>query len=114
MAEGAQHSTGALRLDKFLWFVRLTKTRGAAQALAEAGHVRLDGRRVDRAHACVRVGSVLSLPHGAGARVLRVEALPSRRGSYPEACACYTSLAEPGLAEPGAREPALTSGARGD
>ena len=63
---------GALRIDKFLWFVRLAPSRGAAAALAEAGHVRLDGRRVDRAHACVRVGSVLSLPHGTGARVVRV------------------------------------------
>ena len=94
----------ALRLDKFLWFVRLAKTRSAAQKLAEAGHVRLDGRRIDRAHACVRVGSVLSLPIGDGARVVRVEALPSRRGPYPEACACYTPLGEP----------TLTSGVPGD
>ena len=86
---------GALRLDKFLWFVRLAPSRSAAAALAEAGHVRLDGRRVDRAHACVRVGNVLSFPHRGGARVVRVEALPARRGPYPEACACYTSLGEP-------------------
>ncbi len=88
---------GALRLDKFLWFVRLAKSRSAAAALAEAGHVRLDGRRVDRAHACVRVGSVLSLPHGDGAKVVRVEALPLRRGAYQEACACYTRLGEGAL-----------------
>lgn len=84
----------ALRLDKFLWFVRLAKTRSAAQALAEAGHLRLDGRRVDRAHACVRVGSVLSLPHGDGARVVRVEALPVRRGPFPAARACYKVVGE--------------------
>ena len=83
-----------LRIDKFLWFVRLAPTRSAAAKLAEAGHVRLDGRRVDRAHACVRVGNVLSFPHGGGARVVRVEALPARRGPYPEACACYTRLGE--------------------
>ena len=33
-----------LRLDKFLWFVRLAKTRSFAQATAEAGHLRIDGR----------------------------------------------------------------------
>jgi len=92
--EGGQECAAGLRLDKFLWFARLAKSRSAAAALAEAGHVRLDGRRIDRAHACVRVGSILSLPHGHGARVVRVEALPARRGSYPEACACYTSLGE--------------------
>jgi ribosome-associated heat shock protein Hsp15 len=83
-----------LRLDKFLWFVRLAKTRSAAQALAATGHLRLDGRRVERAHACVRVGSVLSLPHGNGARVVRVEALPVRRGPAPEARACYEVVGE--------------------
>ena len=84
-----------LRIDKFLWFVRLAPSRSAAASLAQAGHVRLDGRRVDRAHACVRVGNVLSLPHRDGARVVRVEAIPARRGPYPEACACYTALDEP-------------------
>ena len=97
---------GALRLDKFLWYVRLAKTRGAAQALAETGHLRLDGRRIERAHAAVRVGSVLSLPLAGGVRVVRVEALPARRGPAPEARACYTALEE--------NAAALTSEAPGD
>ena len=33
-----------MRLDKFLWFARLAKTRPLAQALAEGGHLRIDGR----------------------------------------------------------------------
>lgn len=91
-SRGSAVPDGALRVDKFLWFVRLAKTRGTAQALVEAGHLRLDGRRVERAHACVRVGTVLSLPAPEGARVVRVEALPLRRGPAPEARACYTPL----------------------
>lgn len=83
-----------LRIDKFLWFARLAKTRSAAQGLAEAGHLRLDGRRVDCAHACVRVGSVLSLPQGDGARVVRVVALPARRGPFVEARECYQVVGE--------------------
>lgn len=109
MPEAAGASGAALRLDKFLWFVRLAKTRSAAQALAATGHLRLDGRRVERAHVAVRVGSVLSVPTPAGARVLRVEALPARRGPAPEARACYTPLGETGASE----EP-LTTRARGD
>ena len=106
MPDAARECAVGLRIDKFLWFVRLAKSRSAAAALAEAGHVRLDGRRVDRAHACVRVGNVLSLPHGGGARVVRVEALPARRGPYPEASACYTALGERG----GEGTPPLTNG----
>jgi len=83
---------GVMRLDRFLWFARLVKTRSAAQALAEAGMLRLDGRRIDRAHAHVRIGSVLAFPLHGRVRVLRIEALPTRRGPPAEAATLYTSL----------------------
>lgn len=87
-----------MRLDKYLWFVRATKTRSEAQRIAETGTLRIDGRPIDRAHADVRVGQVLTFVQGNGARgdairVLRVEALPTRRGPAPEAQACYRDLA---------------------
>ena len=81
-----------MRLDKFLWFVRLTKTRNIAQDIAAGGHLRIDGRPTHRAHADVRVGQVLSFPLHGEVRVLRVEALPTRRGPAVEAQACYTNL----------------------
>ena len=83
-----------MRLDKFLWFVRLTKTRSLAQALAAQGHLRIDGRPVDRAHVEVRPGQVLAFPLHGRVRVIRVEALPQRRGPAPEAQGCYTDLSE--------------------
>ena len=86
----------ALRLDKFLWFARLTKTRSAAQALAEEGRLRIAGRTVDEAHAKVRVGDVLTFARAGTVRVLRVEALPARRGPPAEARALYTDLAGEG------------------
>ncbi len=83
-----------MRLDRFLWFARLTKTRDVAQVLASEGRLRIDGRVVDRAHAAVRVGNVLTFAHHGRVRVLRVEALPARRGPAPEAQACYQELVE--------------------
>jgi ribosome-associated heat shock protein Hsp15 len=85
----------SLRLDKFLWFVRLTKTRGRAQEVAGSRHVRVDGRRIERAHAMVRVGDVLSFPLNGRVRVIRIEALPARRGPAEVARACYTDLSPP-------------------
>ena len=82
----------ALRLDKFLWFARLTKTRALAQALAEGGHLRIDGRVVDRAHVPVRPGNVLSFPLHGRVRIIRVEALPERRGPVEMARALYADL----------------------
>ncbi len=81
-----------MRLDRFLWFARLAKTRSAAQAIAEKGTLRLDGRRIERAHVAVRVGAVLAFPLGGRVRVLRIEALPRRRGPAAEAATLYTPL----------------------
>jgi ribosome-associated heat shock protein Hsp15 len=86
----------SLRLDKFLWFARIVKTRAAAQTLAEEGRIRIAGRVVDRAHAPVRVGDgvgdVLSFAHRGHVRVLKVEALPARRGPPAEARLLYSEL----------------------
>jgi ribosome-associated heat shock protein Hsp15 len=82
-----------MRLDRWLWWVRLAKTREVARTLAEDGRLRIDGRAVDRAHAAVRIGQVLTFFHGGRVRVVRVEALPQRRGPAPEAQACYADLA---------------------
>ncbi|MFA6116702.1 MAG: S4 domain-containing protein [Sphingomonas sp.] len=91
MASGAADGA-TMRLDRFLWFIRLAKTRSAAQKIAGEGRLRLDGRAVDRAHANVRVGSVIAFMQGMRVRAIRVEALPARRGPAPEAQACYTDL----------------------
>ena len=81
-----------MRLDRFLWFARLSKTRSAAQALAMSGHLRIDGRAVDRAHCPVRVGNVLTFAQGLQVRVVRIVALPTRRGPPYEARALIDEL----------------------
>lgn len=91
----------SLRLDKFLWFARIVKTRALAQALAEQGRIRIGGRLVDRAHTPVRVGDVLSFAQRGAVRVLRVEALPVRRGPPSEARALYSDLPEAPLTSEG-------------
>ncbi|HEV2815865.1 MAG TPA: RNA-binding S4 domain-containing protein [Allosphingosinicella sp.] len=84
----------SLRLDKFLWFARIVKTRALAQALAEGGRLRLNGRVIDRAHAPVRIGDVLSFAQRGEVRVLAVEALPARRGPPAQARASYSERTE--------------------
>jgi ribosome-associated heat shock protein Hsp15 len=83
-----------VRIDRYLYFVRLVKSRTLAQAVIESGHVRIDGRRVSKPSETVEVGSVVALPLHGHVRVLRVIALPSRRGPPAEARACYS---EPGV-----------------
>jgi ribosome-associated heat shock protein Hsp15 len=88
----------ALRLDKWLWFARLTKSRSAARSLCESRRLRIDGRVVERASALVRAGQVLSFPDAedradGSVVIVRVEGLADRRGPYAEARLMYTDLA---------------------
>jgi ribosome-associated heat shock protein Hsp15 len=54
--------------------------------------LRIDGRAIDRAHAPVRIGNILTFAQASRIRVVRIEALPLRRGPAPEAQACYQDL----------------------
>jgi ribosome-associated heat shock protein Hsp15 len=91
-----------VRIDRFLFFIRLVKSRTLAQALVETGHIRVDGKRVEKPSEEVRAGSIVALPLRGQVRVLKVLALPSRRGPSPEARACYEEL-DP--APPGSNAP---------
>lgn len=83
-----------MRIDRFLFFARLLKSRTQAQALLAEGRTRIDGKRVEKTSEEVRVGSVIALPLRGRVRVLRVLALPGRRGPAAEAQACYAEIAE--------------------
>jgi ribosome-associated heat shock protein Hsp15 len=81
-----------VRIDRFLFFIRLVKSRTLAQGLVETGHVRIDGKRVEKSSEDVRVGSTIAFPLHDRVRVLRVLALPGRRGPASEARTCYEEL----------------------
>jgi ribosome-associated heat shock protein Hsp15 len=81
-----------VRIDRYLHCIRLVKSRSLAQALVETGHVRIDGKRVEKPSEPVRVGSVIALPLHDRVRVLKVLALPDRRGPAAEARACYEEI----------------------
>ena len=81
-----------MRIDRYLHCIRLVKSRSLAQGVIDTGHVRIDGKRVIKASETVRVGSTIALPLRDRVRVLRVLALPERRGPAPEARACYEEL----------------------
>ena len=83
-----------MRIDRFLFFVRLVKSRTLAQHVIDEGHVRIDGRRVEKSSEEVRAGCIVALPLHGQVQILRVLALPARRGPASEARACYEELTE--------------------
>ncbi|MCU0830546.1 MAG: S4 domain-containing protein [Rhizobiaceae bacterium] len=74
-----------LRLDKWLVHARFAKTRGVAAAMVGKGAVRINGRKIEKPDAGVRVGDVLTLSLSRDVAVLRVLALGERRGSPADA-----------------------------
>lgn len=96
-----------MRIDVFLWRARFFKTRSAASDAVSGRGARIERdsqvRRVDKPAASVSVGDLLSFPGAGGARIVRVLALPGRRGPPAEAALCYESVtAAPTDIAPGA------------
>jgi ribosome-associated heat shock protein Hsp15 len=81
------------RIDKWLWHVRLFKTRSLAADAVNGGKVKLDGERVKPARE-VGIGQLVSVTLSDRAIELQVLGLPSRRGPASEAQACYAETAQ--------------------
>lgn len=81
-----------MRIDKLLWFLRFAKTRGLAQKWVDEGHIRRNGKRVERTGQPTAVGDILTLPLRGGVLVIELLSLPARRGPPPEARECYRVL----------------------
>jgi ribosome-associated heat shock protein Hsp15 len=81
------------RIDKWLWQVRLFKSRSLATEAVGGGKVKLGGERVKPAHE-VRIGQQLSVTLGDRAIEVEILRLPTRRGPASEAQACYAETAQ--------------------
>jgi ribosome-associated heat shock protein Hsp15 len=79
----------AERIDKWLWFARFGKTRAISQKLVERGQVTLNGAKVSKSSASVRVGDKISVVLETVKRHVTVLALGERRGPPEEARLLY-------------------------
>lgn len=84
-----------MRLDKWLWHARFFKTRTLAARSVEKSRCRIDGRAVDKPHAAVAPGMVLTFALGPRVKVVRIMALGERRGPAPEARTLYEEIDSP-------------------
>jgi ribosome-associated heat shock protein Hsp15 len=77
-----------MRIDRWLFFVRLFKSRSLATEAVTGGRVHLNNERVKPSHV-VRAGDLIAFNRGAVPFDCEVLALPLRRGPAPEVAACY-------------------------
>jgi ribosome-associated heat shock protein Hsp15 len=80
------------RIDKWLWHARLVRSRNAAAALADGGHVRVNGVRISAASRKVAVGDVLTIAFEP-VRILKILGFSQRRGPAATARTLYEDLA---------------------
>ena len=88
MSAQEETASGAVRIDRWLFAVRLFKTRAAAAVAVGGGKVHLDGERVKPSHG-VKPGATVTFTRGAVVFECVVAAVPPRRGAASEAARCY-------------------------
>jgi ribosome-associated heat shock protein Hsp15 len=80
------------RLDKWLWFARVVKSRTLAAELVVLGKVRVNRVRAVKASHTLRPGDVVTLALAGRVLILKVLATGVRRGPAAEARRLYQPL----------------------
>ena len=88
-------SVGRQRVDKWLFFARVAKSRSIAQRMVTDGKVRLNREKLEAASANVKVDDVLTIALERRVLVLKVLAPGARRGPAPEAQLLYEDMSPP-------------------
>lgn len=107
-AEAAGPGAGeTVRIDSWIWAVRLIKTRSLGATACRGGHVHVNGERVKPAYS-VRVGDEVRLRHEGRERIVIVKRLIRKRVGAPVAAQCYVDNSPP----PPPREAVAPAGLR--
>ncbi|MER6569504.1 RNA-binding S4 domain-containing protein [Streptomyces sp. NPDC001093] len=107
-AEAAGPAKGeTVRIDSWIWAVRLIKTRSLGATACRGGHVHVNGERVKPAYS-VRVGDEVRLRHEGRERIVIVKRLIRKRVGAPVAAQCYIDNSPP----PPPREAVAPAGLR--
>lgn len=84
-------TTEKLRVDKYLWAIRIFKTRSLATEACKGGKVKVNGQAVKPAYE-VKVGDTFHIQKGPERKVIRVKALLARRMDAKTAVLHYEDL----------------------
>lgn len=80
-----------LRIDKYLWAIRIFKTRSLATEACKAGKVKLNGQNLKPSYE-VRLGDTYQVQKGIERKVVKVTGLLAKRGDAKTAALHYEDL----------------------
>ena len=105
----ASGGSSSRRVDQWLWFARVVKSRTLAAELVAGGKVRINRERIDKPSQPVRVGDVVTVAAHSRVRVLKVAAMGTRRGPPVEAATLFDDLTPPAELRSGMFRPAAAA-----
>ena len=81
-----------LRLDIYLYYIRLFKSRSIATKFILTNRLRISGQVTQKPHKMISVGDVLTMTINDNIKVLKVLDIPNRRGPYSESLNFYEDI----------------------
>tara|TARA_B100000575_G_C22632590_1_gene390920 strand:+ start:108 stop:503 length:396 start_codon:yes stop_codon:yes gene_type:complete len=81
-----------LRLDVYLYYTRIFKSRSIATKFVLTNRLRISGQVTQKPHRMISIGDVLTMTINDNVKILKVLDIPNRRGPYSEALNFYEDI----------------------
>ena len=81
-----------IRLDLYLFYIRIFKSRNLATKFIISNRLRISGQVTQKPHKLISIGDILSLPVQDYVKILKVVNIPKRRGPFSEALNYYEDI----------------------
>ena len=81
-----------IRLDLYLFYIRIFKSRNLATKFIISNRLRISGQVTQKPHKLISIGDVLSLPIQDYVKILKVVDIPKRRGPFLESLNYYEDI----------------------
>ena len=81
-----------LRLDIYLYYIRIFKSRSLATKFVSNNRLRISGQVTQKPHKMISIGDVLTMTINDNVMILKVLDIPYRRGPYSESLNFYEDI----------------------
>ena len=81
-----------LRLDIYLYYIRIFKSRSIATKFVLTNRLRISGQVTQKPHKMISIGDVLTITINDNIKILKVLDIPNRRGPYSESLNFYEDI----------------------
>lgn len=81
-----------IRLDLYLFYIRLFKSRNLATKFITTSRVRITGQVTQKPHKLVSIDDILTIPINDKVKILKIINIPNRRGPFLESILYYEDL----------------------